>query len=388
MKTSRKILAGYLLLILGYLICFWLRQDPLRVEQLYSKGLYPMLMQPYSRLIGLLPFSVAEFLALFFFTGLIALLFYVVFSLSRRGLPKANTIFSLIKKGVPWVAFLYLIFQLSWGLNYHRIPFSQQAGLDVHPTSVEELTQLCTSLTQQAVLLRSQVSEDHDGVFSLTFDQSTLYALAQKGYENAAVLFPTLSGVYGTPKSVLLSHYWSYTGTSGMYFPLTGEANVNTTTPPYLIPAITSHEMAHQHGFAREDEANFIGYLTSVSHPSLEFQYSGTMLALNNAMSQLYRVDSELWAKIREGYSEGMLRDLADHRAYFDRYQGMVWETSNKVNNQYLILNRQKDGVQSYGRMVDLLLVFWKTYPEAFSRREINPSFCQPSERVSQTPSS
>lgn len=388
MKKSRRSILGFLILLFGYLIYFWLRQDPLRVERLYSRGLYPLLMQPYSRLIGLLPFSLAELLALLFFTGIIALIFYALYSILRRGLPKPALLLSLLKKGVLWVASLYLIFQFSWGLNYQRVPFSQQTGLEVYPSSVEELTLLCTSLIQQAVALRDQVSEDKNGVFVLTYDSSALYSTAQKGYEQAARAFPNLSGVYGTPKGVLLSHYWSYTGTSGMYFPLTGEANVNTTTPPYLIPAITSHEMAHQHGFAREDEANFIGYLTSVSHPSREFQYSGTMLALNNAMSQLYRADPEGWATLRERYSDGMLRDLADHRAYYDRYQGKVWETSNKVNNQYLILNRQKDGVQSYGRMVDLLLAYKRAHPNLFSCREINPSFFQPSEMVSQTPSS
>lgn len=361
MKRSGRSILSFAILILGYLIYFWLRQDPLRVEQLYSRGLYPLFMQPYSRLIGYLPFSLAEVLAVFFFIGIIALIFYTLFSILRRGLPKPALFLSLIKKGVLLVASLYLVFQFSWGLNYQRIPFSQQTGLEVYPSSVEELTLLCTSLIQQAVALRNDVSEDENGVFILTIDSSTLYSAAQKGYEQAAAAFPNLSGVYGTPKSVILSHYWSYTGTSGMYFPLTGEANVNTTTPPYLIPAITSHEMAHQHGFAREDEANFIGYLTSVSHPSLEFQYSGTMLALNNAMSQLYRADPEGWATLRDRYSDGMLRDLADHRAYYDRYQGKVWETSNKVNNQYLILNRQKDGVQSYGRMVDLLLAYHRS---------------------------
>jgi hypothetical protein len=33
-----------------------------------------------------------------------------------------------------------------------------------------------------------------------------------------------------------------------------------------------------------------------------------------------------------------------------------VERTSNRINNTYLKANNQKDGVKSYGRMVDLLI--------------------------------
>jgi hypothetical protein len=323
-----------------------------------------------------------------FFLGMFFLIVYALYSLIRKGLPKASTLLSLIKKSALLVASLYLIFQLSWGLNYHRIPFAQQANLATTPTSVEELAALCTSLMQQANNLRGFVAQDERGVFRLSETGSNLYASAQKGYDAASNDFPMLARTFGTPKGVLLSSYWSYTGTSGMYFPLTGEANVNTTTPAHLIPVTMTHEMAHQHGYAREDEANFIGYLTAIHHPSPDFQYSATMLALNNAMRQLYRADPKRWEILRGGYSDGILRDLTDHRFYQERYQGRLWETSSKVNNQYLILNSQSDGVQSYGRMVDLLLSYRRQDPSRFDDRVNHSSFFPSLETEIQKPSS
>jgi len=66
-------------------------------------------------------------------------------------------------------------------------------------------------------------------------------------------------------------------------FPFTGEANVNISMPHTSIPFTACHEMAHQIGFAREDEANFIAYIACKNHPSPDFQYSGILSALINA---------------------------------------------------------------------------------------------------------
>ena len=50
-------------------------------------------------------------------------------------------------------------------------------------------------------------------------------------YEEAAKDFPMIKGNPARPKSVMLSHYWSYTDIVGLYFPFFAEANVNTDLP-------------------------------------------------------------------------------------------------------------------------------------------------------------
>ena len=55
-----------------------------------------------------------------------------------------------------------------------------------------------------------------------------------------------------------------------------------------------------------------------------------------------------------------MLRDLAAHRAYWKQFEGPVSDLGSSVNDAYLKANRQQDGVQSYGRMVDLLLAEYR----------------------------
>jgi predicted aminopeptidase len=154
----------------------------------------------------------------------------------------------------------------------------------------------------------------------------------------------------------LFSKVLSLQGLGGIYCPFTGEANINMDMPDSSIPFVICHEMAHQRGFAREDEANFIGYLASMENPDAEFKYSGSISALNYAMNALYDKNKEKFSALREKFSGEVNRDLKARNVYWKSYDGIVNKISDAANDTYLKVNRQKDGNESYGRMVDLLI--------------------------------
>lgn len=84
------------------------------------------------------------------------------------------------------------------------------------------------------------------------------------------------------------------------------------------------------------------------------------MLALINSANQLYKCDKQLYdTLVSEYYSEAMLRDIADYNKYWDTYEGPIEEAVDNMNDTYLKFNKQEDGVNSYGMMVDLLLAYY-----------------------------
>jgi len=85
------------------------------------------------------------------------------------------------------------------------------------------------------------------------------------------------------------------------------------------------------------------------------------MLALIYSMNALADVDFEAYKDLVGKYSPGMRRDLIDNNEFWAQYEGKVEKISNSINNTYLKTNGQKDGVQSYGRMVDLLLAEYRS---------------------------
>ena len=60
-------------------------------------------------------------------------------------------------------------------------------------------------------------------------------------------------------------------------------------------------------------------------------------------------------------YNETLHADFSAQNAYVAAHETVVSDVSEKVNDTYLKLNAVKDGVQSYGKMVDLLIAYRKT---------------------------
>ncbi|NLW77877.1 MAG: DUF3810 domain-containing protein [Ruminococcaceae bacterium] len=328
---------------------------------LYMGSVYRVLAAIFVNLFGLLPFSVAEFVA--YLLPLVLLFFLVRFIIRvvrARGLWYRQLGYSFFR-GVVCVGMVALVFIAGWGVSYYRYPFAQLANLPVQAADTQELAALCTDLGAAAGQLRTQVAENEDGVFTLPYDRYECMNQVRYGYAAAAEAFPALAGTYARPKPVLASRALSALDISGIYIPFTFEANVNADMPAAITPFTASHEAAHALGFGREDESNFIAYLACKAHPDVSFRYSGTLYALIYALNALYDYDPSGYYDIVYDLDAGILRDLEANRVYWQQFEGPLQEVQSSINDAYLKANGQTEGVRSYGRMVDLLLAYRRT---------------------------
>lgn len=361
-RKKKKFNAMYLIIFfpLAILLSYLATFSPTAVEKYYAASIYRAIAQILSSITGVLPFSLAEIFVITAVLATITGIIYGVRRIARSPRKRLKVLLKQLSSIAIAVSLVYFSFISVWGLNYHRLPFATIANMDVSPSSVEELEALCKGLINQANYLRDYVQEDNDGVMYLPNGVKDVFKRANFGYQAAADTYPELGGRYGRPKGVMLSKLMSYGGIWGVYFPFTAEANVNVSIPHSVIPSTTTHEMAHQRGFAREDEANFIAYITSIMHPDYDFQYSGALLALLHSMNALAGKDFEKFAALREQYSPGVARDFNAINRHSDQHDGIISKVSSNINDAYLKVNAQNDGVQSYGRMVDLLLAHYR----------------------------
>ena len=329
---------------------------PAIVERGYSTGLYPVIAAAGARLSGRLPFSLAE--------GLVAAFALLVSWRAVRFVAKAARRRGYLREAwLPAVAnvtiaagILYLTFLLVWGLNYAREPFAVAAGLDASPPSVAELRAACADLVQRANALREGLPEDARGVMRLTDGLAGARGRAEAGYRHAGAVHAVLAGRSSPAKPIVASRVFSYLGITGIFFPWTGEPNVNADVPDPDLPFAIAHEMAHAHGFAREDEAGYVGYLACRFHPDPDFRYSGVLAASIYALNALAGVDRAAHRELADRRSPAVRRDLRALQEWSDRYSGRLSRASRSVNNAYLRSQGQAEGVRSYGRMVDLLV--------------------------------
>jgi hypothetical protein len=333
-----------------YMACF---SNPLFIEYFYSRGVYPFLNR-FSYFTAPLPFSLAEFLT-YLFLGLIA--FFVVFIIASVFQPKKKKLSSALFRGTLLLVVLssmYAFFLMGWSFNYARAPLAGSLGLDVSPADTDELYILCEDLALRANALRTQTLEDESGVFKMNQSKEKINIKVKYVFSEGAPEFMDLGGQTNV-KGVLSPNLLSSMNTLGIFIPFTYEPNINMQMPDLFFASSALHEYAHYKGFAREDEANFIAYYVSKDIQDTDFKYSSTMLALNHSLIQLKAKDYFLYSVIYGRLSEAVQRDFENESSYWSAFKESR-ETSNAINNNYLKSNNQEDGIQSYGRMVDLLI--------------------------------
>lgn len=251
------------------------------------------------------------------------------------------------------LAFLYTV---CCGINYQRRSFSEEESIVTHEYTSGELKAICLWLTEEVNARADQVARDADGVMQTGASEK---AGAVRAMESLAEEFPSLRGYYPAPKELIVSEVLSYQGLTGIYLPFFVEANYNGDMTDYNIPFTACHELSHLRGFMQEQEANFIAFLACVSSERADFQYSGYLSGWVYCMNALYRADQESWREVRGALDAAAEPDLAANNAFWERHEGAISETAEKINDTYLKANGQADGVKSYDRMVDLIVAYF-----------------------------
>lgn len=307
----------------------------------YAHHIYPILVGVIARFMGVFPFSVVEI-------GLYLLILGVIVYALRYWREPGR----VAAKGVLMAGILLFLYTCNCGMNYYATSFSEYVGLERDVYSREELQELCEFLIEK--VNETAVEESYRDE-KREWRREGVCAM-----QRAGELFPALGGFYPEPKEVTVSWILSVQQLCGIYSPFTIEANFNGDMPDYNIPHTLCHELSHLKGFMREDEANFIGYLACIGSERQAFQYSGYLTGWVYAGNALARVDRETYLELHGKLCEQAQRDLQENNAFWDRYEGKVAEAANQMNDVYLKVNDQSDGVQSYGRMVDLMLEYYR----------------------------
>lgn len=374
--VKRRLAAAMVLLIISALLMFLSARLPDFAEW-YTKNIYPLLVAGIGRLWGVFPFSVSEIgiyvLTAVFFLSLAVMLIRAIRSVqeqhkrkSSAGTPEipakegesaAQTTASWLSAVLLAAGILAFLYTTCCGINYHRRSFSEEEGIVTYKYSVEDLREICIWLTDEVNALSGKVERESSGVMTLEAPEGEG---AVESMQGLAEEFASLDGYYPQPKKLLISEILSYQGLTGVYSPFTVEANYNGDMTAYNIPFTTCHELSHLRGFMQEEEANFIAFLACIGSERTDFQYSGYLSGWVYCMNALYRADYESWQEVRLLLDEAAEPDLAANTAFWDSYEGKISETADRINDTYLKVNGQADGVQSYSRMVDLIVAYFR----------------------------
>ena len=307
-------------------------------------------------LTGFLPFSLAEILLFLMPVGIVIIGIFAW----RRSTTWRNMARYLLSV-VSVVSLLFSLFVFSFGTGYHTSTLDRCLELSAEAVSAEELGATALWLVGQVNTAAEGVTFGADGFSKMPYDLDTLNAHLLDAYEVICDKYSFVSRLHVGVKPVLASKAMSYTHITGVYTYFTGEANVNVYFPDYTLPFTAAHELAHQRGIARENEANFVAFLVCAASSDPYVQYTAYLNLFEYVANALWQADRDAYREVLSTLAPEVIGELRAYDLFFEQFEGSVAaDISEAINDTYLKVHGNKEGTASYGLVVDLAVAYFK----------------------------
>jgi len=311
---------------------------PGRVEQIYSRGLYPPIARLLSYISGWIPFSISDlfYVVLAFF--LLALITFLIIG-KLRFRPFLKTVANT-------VALAYLAFYWLWGFNYYRQGLNERLDLEAAPPSTEAFKEVFTWLIQ--CTNASWMPMD-------SLDQDAIQHAVSQAYADNHHWLQLDDYGDSRPKTALFSRFWAAAGVGGYYGPFFSEIHTNHYLYPTEYPCVLAHETAHRRGITSEAEANFYAWLVCHQSPDPRLQYSANSYLLRFFIYQARHLED--FKALVQPLRQEVRVDLRNLQAHYRALSHeKVEKAASKANDVYLKTNKVKTGIDDYNGVIKYVM--------------------------------
>lgn len=310
----------------------------------------------FAALTSWIPCSLAEAAIIFAPVLMVAIIIYA----NKRYTSSWRQVGKFLLMTLSVASLFFSTFALNFGAGYHTSSVDKLLELERKDVSAEELRETAEYLAAEIKKYTEDLTFNTNSSSIMPYGYDVLSEKLVAAYDKVCDEHSFISRFSSRVKPVLLSEPWTYTHIAGVYTYFTGESNININFPDYTIPYTAAHEMAHQRGIAREDEANFVAFLVCAAADDDYIRYSGYLNLYEYVASALYRADKDAYAEVRSGLDPLARQEMAAYSFFFDKYRENVAATvTETVNNTYLTI-QGTPGTKSYGMVVDLAVAYIK----------------------------
>jgi Protein of unknown function (DUF3810) len=318
---------------------------PQLTENLYTNFLFQQIRTALDVLWGWGTFP-KVYIIVAIFIG--SLLFFIAKNIrAQHGfLPRLRAFGSTL---LMYICFLLATFLWFWGFNYARPDFRTLIQLPKTTFSNEALANEFEASTQTITQLRAQFD-----AFQYVFQEDSIRNEV-KSAMHALQLTPT-----GSPRARLLyAGTLLHFNTSGVYFPWTGECNIDAGLHALQQPFTLAHELAHGFGVTDEGACNFIAYIACHNSRNIATKYSGELSYWRYVAANMKAVFPEKYKISRDNLSPAIKNDLLAIKKNMDEYADWMPVLQPLMYDTFLKSQGVKAGMMSYSEIL-LLVHDWK----------------------------
>ncbi len=247
----------------------------------------------------------------------------------------------------------YFTYQIFWGMLYFQKPIISK--LPETKITLEKRKNLAIKYLEKCKQTRLLVKEDESGVFVISDLKIIQKEILHQQTRLPNFISDKKANKISSFKPSIFKNVMSFTGILGYYNPFSAEAQYNSDLPSSYLPFTLAHESSHQLGFAREQEANFVGYLIGVNSSNNDLRYSTEYFTLKSLLNSIVYEDEKFVEDMIKNYSDGMKRDRNFEKDFNFKHQGLLNDFFGFTNNIFLKSNQQEGSV-TYSYFIDLLV--------------------------------
>ncbi|WP_109300441.1 DUF3810 domain-containing protein [Aquimarina sp. AU474] len=327
------------------------------IERLYSNGIFVYISKILRYVFGWIPFSFGDIL---YSVLIIMLIRFIILKIFRKKVIWKEVLLDI---GAT-LSIVYASFHILWGMNYYRLPLHEILKIDDQYTE-QELIKVTEALITEANALHKKLESNDSLSIKMPYSKEEIFQKTIPAYDQLNDIIPELNYHPKSIKKSILSIPLTYMGFSGYLNPITNEAQINGLILNYKAPTTSCHEEAHQLGFAKENEANFIAALTTMNYTDDYFNYSGTTFALKFCINDLYLRNEEKAICLIEELRPGIRKNYREVNEFWESYENPLEPIFKSTYDSYLKANNQPNGIDTYSYVVALLVNYYKINPLA-----------------------
>ena len=343
---------GFIFAIIVHIVS----KNSVAFSDFYNRYIGSVLRAVLAYITNIFPFSIAEAVIICLPVLMILLIWGGIRATKKGSVASTRYLCGLFA----CVTLFYTLFWGGFAVGYNSSTLEDKLGLDRREVTAAELLQTASILLDESNKLANDVDFKYASSSVMPYSYAEMNKKLNEAYKKVCEKYTFIAPMYSNVKTVMLSEPMTYTHISGVYTYYTGEANINVNFPDYTLPYTAAHELSHQRGIAREDEANFMAFLVCLESDDAYIRYSGYMNLFEYVVNALYSANKNMYYALMNNADNRIRYEMFAYNEFFEKYrESVASEVSGTVNDNYLKAQGQTDGTKSYGRVVDLAVAYY-----------------------------
>ena len=277
----------------------------------YTDNIYALSHNLIAFLTSWCPFAIGEIIMYLGAVALFLQLLIIVLLIFFRKKKKYTTFVKKYSKAVLMsIVITLFLFTVNWTVPF-RARVLKASDNTRTEYSLSELEYVRATVVEQLNRITLLLNRDENG--NLIYDYTDEDIAASMRSEKAD--YPRLDGFYPTMKPAICSPFLEWMNIGGYNYVYTMEPTYNLYVDPITMPVLKAHEYAHNMGYYKENEGEFLSCITLVHSDNLFLQYCGYLEmywyldeAVYSALADMYlepgeEPTREKLAQISEAYS-------------------------------------------------------------------------------------